>query len=77
MASTCFIPAGLVLPVDDCFEVRILRVDRITKCLYVRPLCDDNQYDELNVSLSAASTGDTEDLCRSAVSQPLSMSKFD
>uniref|UniRef100_A0A915Q1J8 Tudor domain-containing protein n=1 Tax=Setaria digitata TaxID=48799 RepID=A0A915Q1J8_9BILA len=74
MASTYFIPAGLVLPVDDCFEVRVLRVDRVTKCLYVRPICDDDQYDELKRNLSAAATDDAvESSCRT-VSQPLSMS---
>uniref|UniRef100_A0A0R3S4W0 Tudor domain-containing protein n=1 Tax=Elaeophora elaphi TaxID=1147741 RepID=A0A0R3S4W0_9BILA len=70
MASTCFVPAGLALPVDDCFEVRILRVDPVTKCLFVRPLCIDNQYDELNMSLSAAA----EDSYRLAVPQLISMS---
>ncbi|KAK6109349.1 hypothetical protein QQG55_35645 [Brugia pahangi] len=73
MASTCFIPAGLALPVGDCFEVRILRVDRATKCLYVKPLCSDDQY-ELSVNLSSAAVDDTEDSLRPAVSQPLSMS---
>lgn len=77
MASTCFISAGLVLPVDDCFEVRILRVDRATNCLYVRPLCGDNPYDEVNANLSAAATaGDPEDSRHAVVSQALSMSKF-
>ncbi|EFO22034.1 hypothetical protein LOAG_06454 [Loa loa] len=71
MASTYFIPAGLVLPADDCFEVRILRVDKATKCLYVRPLFSDNQYDELNVNLSVAVTNDTN---YPVVTQPLSMS---
>ncbi|CAG9532941.1 unnamed protein product [Cercopithifilaria johnstoni] len=70
MASTYFIPAGLVLPVDDCFEVRILRIDPVTKCLYVRPLCIDNQYGEL----SAAVADYTKDSCRLVVSEPLSMS---
>ncbi|EJW75555.1 hypothetical protein WUBG_13536 [Wuchereria bancrofti] len=73
MASTCFIPAGLALPVGDCFEVRILRVDRAAKCLYVKPLYSDDQY-ELSVSLSGAAVDDTEDSLRPAVSQPLSMS---
>ncbi|VDK81279.1 unnamed protein product [Litomosoides sigmodontis] len=74
LASTCFIPAVLAVPVDDCFEVRILRVDLLRKCLYVRPLCVDNQYDELNVSLSAAATDNTKDSRYSAISGPPSMS---
>lgn len=76
MASTCFIPARLAVPVDDCFEVRILRVDLSRKCLYIRPLYICNRYDELNVSLSVGETDDTEDSCCPAISGPPSMSKF-
>ncbi|KAM3716480.1 Peptide chain release factor [Dirofilaria immitis] len=74
MASTYFIPAIMVLPVDDCFEVRVLRIDRKAKRIYVRPLRNDNQYDQLNAILSAAATDDSVDSCYHAVPQSLNMS---
>ncbi|MCP9257045.1 hypothetical protein DINM_000270, partial [Dirofilaria immitis] len=74
MASTYFIPAIMVLPVDDCFEVRVLRIDRKAKRIYVRPLRNDNQYDQLNAILSAAATDYSVDSCYHAVPQSLNMS---
>lgn len=47
MAKTKEPPVSLLLPLDSCFDVRILRIDRERGFVFLRPLTEDNHYEDL------------------------------
>lgn len=51
MARTKEPPVCLVLPLDSCFDIRILRVDHARGFVFVRPLAEDEQHEELQQKL--------------------------
>ncbi|VDN03464.1 unnamed protein product [Thelazia callipaeda] len=73
MASTCVVPARLLLSVDNCFEVNLLRVDQEIKCLYVRRVCDEGRYNEMKMRLTKAAVEEAQKSLKSVL-HPLNMS---
>ncbi|VDK27613.1 unnamed protein product [Gongylonema pulchrum] len=53
MARTKNPPVSLILPLDNCFEVRILRVDNAAGCVFVRPVEEENLFHELQAQLAS------------------------
>uniref|UniRef100_A0A1I8EJ08 Tudor domain-containing protein n=2 Tax=Wuchereria bancrofti TaxID=6293 RepID=A0A1I8EJ08_WUCBA len=51
MARTKEPPVSLLLPLDSCFDVRILRIDYAHGFVFVRPLAEDDHYEELQQKL--------------------------
>ncbi|OZC12401.1 hypothetical protein X798_00032 [Onchocerca flexuosa] len=52
MAKTKEPPVSLLLPLDSCFDVRILRIDYTNGFVFVRPLAEDDRYQELQQKLT-------------------------
>ncbi|KAM3720697.1 Tudor domain-containing protein [Dirofilaria immitis] len=51
VAKTKEPPVSLLLPLDSCFDVRILRIDYTHGFIFARPLAEDDHYRELQQKL--------------------------
>lgn len=58
MAKTKDPPVSLFLPLDSCFDVRILRIDYTNGFVFVRPLAEDDRYQELQQKLTKHSSAE-------------------
>uniref|UniRef100_A0A915Q7Z6 Tudor domain-containing protein n=1 Tax=Setaria digitata TaxID=48799 RepID=A0A915Q7Z6_9BILA len=58
MAKTKEPPVSLLLPLDSCFDVRILRIDYAHGFVFVRPLVEDDHYKQLQQKLIKHALGE-------------------
>lgn len=58
MARTKEPPVSLLLPLDSCFDVRILRIDYVHGFVFVRPLAEDDHHEELQQKLMKHSSAE-------------------
>uniref|UniRef100_A0A0R3RW61 Tudor domain-containing protein n=1 Tax=Elaeophora elaphi TaxID=1147741 RepID=A0A0R3RW61_9BILA len=58
MARTKEPPVSLLLPLDSCFDVRILRIDYTDGLVFVRPVAEDEQYGKLQQKLMEHSSAE-------------------